>query len=634
MRRFPVIKWVLVLIAGLAALLAVLAAGLDWNWLREPIARRVEEKTGRPLVIAGNLKLRLGWGVLHVRAGGVSFGNPAWAKKDTMLKADDVSFSVELLPLLGKRLMFSDVELDHGDVFLEENAAGQKNWLLDPEQKDEKASVGIARLKVQNSQLSYERPAEKTAIQAEISTSANDDVRFTAHGEYKGMPLTAHGTGGPALALRDEREPYPFTIDAAIGGSHLQAAGSITGLSRFSAVDIEIKDLQGDSVAQLYPLLGLALPETPSYRTSGHLTHHGKQWGYEKFSGQIGDSAFSGTLKVTRGSQRPLLQGDLEFRALHLVDLGPTIGARPTANKAPHRVLPAEPFQTKRWQSVDADIRLSARSIIRPAQLPIEDLTTHLQMRDAVLKLDPLEFGVAGGKLGGSIVLDGRQEPIRAQAKIRASDLSLKKLLPTADLNKTSLGRIDGQIDLSGTGDAVADMLGSADGSVGLVVAGGQVSRLMMEMAGLHLLEVILLRLAGDEIINIRCGIADFAVKKGRMQANALIFDTAVTNVTGDGSVDFRNEQLDLVFVPKSKEPSLISLQSPLHVRGSFSAPAVEVDKGRLAARGLGALALGAANPLLALLPLVDSGAGQDSDCGRLISQVQAGDKVKTSPRP
>ena len=74
---------------------------------------------------------------------------------------------------------------------------------------------------------------------------------------------------------------------------------------------------------------------------------------------------------------------------------------------------------------------------------------------------------------------------------------------------------------------------------------------------------------------------------------------------------------------PKSKEASLIALRSPIRVRGTFAQPAVDVEKGPIIARSLGALALGAANPFLALLPLVEAGPGMDSDCGRLIQEAQ-----------
>jgi AsmA protein len=43
-----------------------------------------------------------------------------------------------------------------------------------------------------------------------------------------------------------------------------------------------------------------------------------------------------------------------------------------------------------------------------------------------------------------------------------------------------------------------------------------------------------------------------------------------------------------------------------------------------VAARALGAIALGIVNPLLALIPLIDAGPGKDSDCGQLIREARA----------
>jgi AsmA protein len=113
----------------------------------------------------------------------------------------------------------------------------------------------------------------------------------------------------------------------------------------------------------------------------------------------------------------------------------------------------------------------------------------------------------------------------------------------------------------------------------------------------------------------VRCALADFSVKKGTMLAKTLIFDTEVTTLIGSGSIDLRQERLDLRFNQKTKNTSPLALRSPIFVRGSFAKPEAGVDAGRVAVRALGALALGVMNPLLALIPLIDAGPGNDSDC-------------------
>jgi hypothetical protein len=59
-------------------------------------------------------------------------------------------------------------------------------------------------------------------------------------------------------------------------------------------------------------------------------------------------------------------------------------------------------------------------------------------------------------------------------------------------------------------------------------------------------------------------------------------------------------------------------------VRGTFSNPAVSVDKGVIALKAGGAAALAAvAAPVAALLPLINTGPGQDSACGQLLAAAR-----------
>ena len=166
--------------------------------------------------------------------------------------------------------------------------------------------------------------------------------------------------------------------------------------------------------------------------------------------------------------------------------------------------------------------------------------------------------------------------------------------------------------------------MASANGKVGLVVAGGEISQLMMEKVGLHLWEILELKVTGDKLVKLRCGVADFDVKQGTMNADALIFDTEVTTIIASGNINLEQETLNLTLNQKTKNTSPLALRSPIYVRGTFAKPYAEVDKTRVAVRGLGAIGLGILNPLLALAPLIDAGPGKDSDCGQLVRDAKA----------
>lgn len=630
-------RGLVVTLVSVAGVLAAAASIRNWNILREPIAHAVESRTGRSLRIGGDLEIALGWRQLHVRTADVTFSNPAWANRKNMIDVGQVALDIALFPLLRGKIVFQDVRLDQATLDFEKSRDGRKNWLLDRHQRDSTARVAVRHLALRDGRVDYDDPAEGTQLNARVATSQTradgpSSLSFTVQGRYRGEPLVAQGAGDPVLALRDETRPYRLNVSGKIGQTSVSADGRITNLVKLSAADLQIS-LSGASLAQLYPLLGVVFPDTPSYTTHGRLVHGPHLWRYEKFSGRVGHSDIAGSLSVDTGNRPPVLVASLDSTRLDISDLGPVVGAARagsgSADNPPvkaDRILPQQPFRTARWNHMDAEVTLKAGSIIRPEALPLEKLSTHLQLRDGRLELDPLQFDIAGGTLAGSVTLDGRTEPIRAAAALTARKLKLARLFPTFDPAMTSIGEFNGIIELKGRGDSVAAMLGNAHGRVSLVIDGGEVSKLMMETVSLHLLEMLKLKLSGDEPVRVRCGIADFGVNEGVMQARMLVLDTDVSRINGSGRIDLGQERIDLTVLPTTRKLSLVALRTPIHVEGRFAHPQVELDKGKLALRGLGAIALGAINPALALIPLIDPAGDAGGACRRLLGETgQAG---------
>ena len=624
----------------LLVLTVLFFALFDWNWMRAPLERAALAQTGRILLIKGKLDVQLGWPWPRVLAREVTFANPPWATHTNLLSAEEVAFSIHLPQLWAKHLVVSDVHLVRPRVYLELGADGRKTWLLDPKQQDNNARVQIDRLTLDQGAIGYDDPAGKTSILAELSTlpsalgrTPGTGVSFSAQGRYKDLPLKAHGTGDSVLAIRDEVAPYGLEIDTTVGQTRIRAQGHVTNLLTLSAVDVQLT-VSGHNLNQLYVLTGIAMPATKDYVMQGHLTRAANVLRYDHFSGRVGTSDLSGWIEVKTGGKRPRLTGNLVSAKLTLDDLGPVIGARPdhlqaaikavartgpaiAATPRAKRIIPDLPFEFSHWDSVDADVDFSAKSIHQDAYMPLKALSTHLRLKDAVLTLDPLQFLVAGGQLNAVITLDGRQNPIAAKAKVQVKHLALAQLLSADKKGQAHTSQIDGAVELTGHGNSVGNMLANANGKVALVVTGGTISQMVMEKAGLHLWEMVRLTLTGDKQVKLRCAVANFSVKKGLMQTHTLEFDTEVTTLLGSGTIDLAQEKLDLTFTQKTKNTSPLALRSPIHLGGNFAKPSVTVDRGRVALRALGAVALGVVNPLLMLIPLIDAGPGKDSDCAQ-----------------
>ncbi len=174
-------------------------------------------------------------------------------------------------------------------------------------------------------------------------------------------------------------------------------------------------------------------------------------------------------------------------------------------------------------------------------------MDAHLLLDDGVLRLDPLNFGVAGGDIRSTIRMDARQAQIRTALRASVRGVQLGQLFPDAKLAEQAKGGIGGEVDLSGRGNSIAAMLGSSSGKVGLAMGRGHVGNLVMELAGLDITESLKFLVTGDKQIPLRCAFADFGVQDGLMTSQALAVDTTDTILIGEGTVSLRDETLDLL---------------------------------------------------------------------------------------
>ena len=140
---------------------------------------------------------------------------------------------------------------------------------------------------------------------------------------------------------------------------------------------------------------------------------------------------------------------------------------------------------------MDADVRFKGRKIEHGSTLPISDLSTHIILKNADLRLQPLKFGLAGGTISSNIHLEGDKKPMQGRADIQARRLKLKALMPNVELMQKTLGEMNGDADIHGVGNSVAALLDSSNGNLKLLMNDGLISRNLMEILGLNFGNII-----------------------------------------------------------------------------------------------------------------------------------------------
>ncbi|HCN65227.1 MAG TPA: AsmA family protein [Pseudomonas sp.] len=684
-RTRKTLAWIGGIVVLLVVVLVVIISTFDWNRLKPTINAKVSEVLHRPFAINGNLAVRWlredgqgGWRAWvpwpHVIAEDLTLGNPDWSKTPEMASLKQVELRLSPLALLSQTVAIPRIDLKEPKAKLERLADGRANWTFtfdaaDPDAEPSNWKVDIGAIGFDKGQVSLndqtlktrldvlidslgkpipfsEIVGEKEAKKSQDKGAVPQDYAFAlkVNGEYHGQKL--HGTGkiGGLLALRDTNQPFPLQAQVNIADTKVALAGTLTDPLDLGALDLRLK-LAGSSLSNLYPLTGVTLPDSPPYSTDGHLTAklreaNGATFAYENFNGKIGSSDIHGDLSFVASKPRPKLTGKLVSNQLLMVDLAPLIGAdsndkqkaRGGSSKQPaDKVLPVEEFRTERWRDMDADVEFTGKRIVQSADLPFTDLYTHVVLTDGVLKLEPLRFGVAGGKLDAQINLNGRDTPLQGRAKLTARNFKLKQLFPTFEPMKTSFGELNGDASISGTGNSVARLLGTANGNLKMLINDGAISRSLMEIAGLNVGNYVVGKIFGDKDVKINCAAADFGIKDGLATSRLFVFDTQNAIIYIDGTANFATERLDLKITPESKGFRVFSLRSPLYVRGTFAHPDAGVEAVPLLLRGAGMVALGViAGPAAGLLALVAPSGDVPNQCAPLLQQMQQGKVPKT----
>ncbi|MBV8625760.1 MAG: AsmA family protein [Herbaspirillum sp.] len=640
------------LLAVLPLLLALLVALSNLNDVQPWLLRQLGAVLAREVSVTG--PLRLSWRMgpsdgtlvsrvlpqLHVRADQVAVGNPAWASRgDPLLRAARVQLAFSPWSLLHRHWHITELRVDALDLAMLRDAQQRKNWRFS-DTPESAWSVELHAVRVDNLALRYidqpldldlvfrtsgsgqTAPALAKGGAGAAETLAGLALEASVSGRYGQATVQGRVWGGSLLALLNDGSVYPLQAEGAIGQVHAVLSGKLINPRQLERADLHLS-LNGSSLAQLYAATGVPLPASKPFSTEGALSIARVEgasdqwdWRYTHFTGKVGDSDFAGDARYLKGPPRNRLEVATRARLLRLADFFPTTEpARKPMAQTPARVFSGKAMPVQRWSRLDADIQIQAQRLeLRPG-LEWQDASTTIRLQDQVLTAAPLRFALAGGKGEGEFSLDGRSEPIRSHLQMQLHEVQVRQLFPRLSSLQASVGRLDAQVDLRGTGNSIAAMLGSAEGEIKADLGPGRISRFVLEAAGLNVANAVFASLYQDRPARLLCGAADVVIKDGRADVRRGIVNTDDAVIDISGQVDLAREELALDVQPRARKVRILSLRTPLYVRGTLARPQISASKEGLAARAGAAAALALVAPVAAVIPLISPGQALPEDC-------------------
>ena len=439
---------------------------------------------------------------------------------------------------------------------------------------------------------------------AEMGPTIGEKLPATDQFEIQGRLIGSTA----ALALKEAEGR------ASRGSLNLAVNGGVEELLSVKGLNVKLK-ASGRELAEIGPLVGTELPEMGPFDLSVKLSGSAEAISLNEFSAMVDKSDFNGRAQV-EFLKRPKITARLESSVIDFTALmKSTEQDQPkpaNKKKRKRRLFSDDPLPVDALEKVDADIIMKARNInLKDARLKFGHLS--LKLKDSNLSIDKLEATYKETKISGNLQLDPGSPP-RVATRFLVQNLDMGGLLKETGVTDKVRSTVDIAAHVNGRGDSVHSLMADLNGSMGVVMGEGFLSK-YLDLLAINLSQKVIDFWGphrGAE--QIKCAVVQFDFSSGIATSQAFVFDTRAGILTGEGEINLGTEQINFLLAPKPAYPSL-SFSTNLRVSGSIMDPRVRPDKLALLEKGALALSSLVVGPLGLLAPFIHLGANQAHPC-------------------
>ena len=201
-------------------------------------------------------------------------------------------------------------------------------------------------------------------------------------------------------------------------------------------------------------------------------------------------------------------------------------------------------------------------------------------LQDGRLRVDPARMQAPGGLIQGQVLADAGDQS--AAVKLFAQGLDAATVATAAGAADAVTGTADIDVDLRGQGADWRAMAATLEGHAGLALVDGDV-----ENAALMALFGPALRAANLPIdpagrSRVRCFGTRVDAAAGQVSVRALALDASRLRLDGDGTVNLREQTVDLHLRPTLRIGGT-GIAIPVRLTGPIGAPKTAMERGAIA---------------------------------------------------
>jgi uncharacterized protein involved in outer membrane biogenesis len=650
------VKWILLGLVVLIAAAVVALLTVDVNRFKPQIVAAVENATGRKLEIAGDLELKI-FPLPAVAVNGVTFANAPWGSRPHMATIGEFAAEPDLFALLRRQIKIDRLVLSDVDLLLEKNRQGQANWEFaakseaKPAAPQEQKAAGdqhqvsdlpvISNVLLKNVKLAHrdaQSGASNDLLLNELSVKEQGSgllaTRLVA--VINTHRVEAEGTLGSLAELSAPSRPWPVKMTVRVPGATATVDGTLAQPMLAKGIDLNVGADVPD-LAKMASAFGASAPAVPVKLQTKIKDSGAQRYAFSGLTAALAQSDLAGSGEIALGGTRPSLKLDLASKSFDVTSLldtggsnapagggGSSGGTSASAAKSDGRVFSDEPLPLDGLTAVDAVVAYKADRFVAP-KFEAQNLSLNLTLKDGVLTVKPVGFGLAGGTINGDITLNGGAKTLAV--KLTTAGVVLSDYLQKNEI--TDIVRrgapVDIDLDVTSRGGSVRQLMAGLNGKAVLKVGKGELKEEYMQRFLPKLADAVGVLGRATAKTDLYCVVTGLDIKNGVATPKAFLAETGRITIAGDGSVNLGSEQLDLRLVPSSRSVSLASALPAVRVRGSFTDPSFAPDPAALAKSVIGTAAgVAALGPLALLSPaLGDRGDSAETACTKAIALAE-----------
>jgi hypothetical protein len=124
----------------------------------------------------------------------------------------------------------------------------------------------------------------------------------------------------------------------------------------------------------------------------------------------------------------------------------------------------------------------------------------------------------------------------------------------------------------------------SLTGGVTASISDGKVGTRLIDLAGQDIVSWMFSS-SKDDDARLVCTDARLAFKEGRGKVQKLVIETDSVQLVGGGTVDLRDDRIDIAFQPRPIRQKILEMATPFVISGPLSSPKINLKPGAAGSR-------------------------------------------------